>query len=363
MDLNISLAHCNFNLRGAESDADEEFVIKLGEDINVEVFSQRFNTEAYAKEHKRSIQMAARELRYNWFSELSLLDVGYLPEKKHFYNKLKRSNITDEQYSWCVSIWDEHHMRSFKDGEDIYIEPFRAKAFPVLRDLCVDRSSFDRIIQAGGYISVGTGSAQDANEILITKPDADRSMDAASCIGCGACVAACPNASASLFTAAKVTHLGVLPQGQPERDMRVLEMIGTHDDEGFGTCTNHGACQTACPKGISVDYIAQLVFLILIGAAVFSLVFRGFGGDLLIESFFQELGGGPNTALLVVMLVMFLLGFILDFIEITFVVVPIVGPILLAMGLDPVWLGIMIAINLQTSFLTPPFGFALFYLR
>jgi succinate dehydrogenase / fumarate reductase iron-sulfur subunit len=150
------------------------------------------------------------------------------------------------------------HMREFRDGQDIYIEPWRAAAFPIIRDLVVDRTAFDRIIQAGGYISIRTGAAPDANATPIEKDDADVAFDAAACIGCGACVAACPNASGMLFTAAKVTHLGLLPQGQPERDLRVLKMVQTHDDEGFGTCTNHGACQNACPKGISVDYIARL---------------------------------------------------------------------------------------------------------
>ena len=150
------------------------------------------------------------------------------------------------------------HMRNYRDGDVIWIEPWRAKAFPVIRDLCVDRSGFDRIIQAGGYISVRTGSAPDANAIAIPKQNVDLAMDAAECIACGACVAACPNASAMLFTSAKVTHLGVLPQGQPERMTRVVEMVQVHDDEGFGHCTTHGACQTACPKGIKVDYIARL---------------------------------------------------------------------------------------------------------
>jgi len=150
------------------------------------------------------------------------------------------------------------HMREFSDGQDIYIEPWRAAAFPIIRDLVVDRNAFERIIQAGGYISVRTGAAQDANAIPIERDDAEMAFEAAACIGCGACVAACPNASGMLFMAAKVTHLGVLPQGQPERDIRVLQMVQTHDDEGFGTCTNHGACQNACPKGISVDYIARL---------------------------------------------------------------------------------------------------------
>ena len=150
------------------------------------------------------------------------------------------------------------HMRSFEDGQEIFIEPWRAKAFPVIKDLVVDRSSFDRIIQAGGYISVRTGSAPDANSVLVPKASADAAMDAAACIGCGACVAACPNASAMLFTAAKVTHLAELPQGQPERLRRVATMVAQADIEGFGYCSNHGACQTACPKEISIDCIAQL---------------------------------------------------------------------------------------------------------
>jgi succinate dehydrogenase / fumarate reductase iron-sulfur subunit len=150
------------------------------------------------------------------------------------------------------------HMRSFSDGDELWIEPFRAEAFPVLKDLIVDRSSLDRIIQAGGFISVNTGNAQDANNLPVGKEVADHAMDAATCIGCGACVAACPNASAMLFTAAKVGHLNVLPQGSPERDRRTLSMIGTMEDEGFGNCTNHGACENACPKGISIDYIQEL---------------------------------------------------------------------------------------------------------
>lgn len=150
------------------------------------------------------------------------------------------------------------HMRSYSDGDELWIEPFRARAFPILKDLYVDRTPFDRIIQAGGYISIRTGSAQDANADPIPKSDADAAFDAAACIGCGACVAACPNASAMLFTSAKIAHLAHLPQGQAERYTRVLDMVAQHDDEGFGNCTNHGACQNACPKGISVDYIAQL---------------------------------------------------------------------------------------------------------
>jgi len=147
------------------------------------------------------------------------------------------------------------HMRSFKDGDSIYIEPWRAKAFPVVKDLVVDRSAFDRIIQAGGYISAPTGTPQDANALPIPKPDADLAMDNAACIGCGACVAACPNASASLFTAAKIAHLGVLPQGQPERRRRALGMVARMDLEGFGGCSLFGECMAACPKGISIDAI------------------------------------------------------------------------------------------------------------
>ncbi len=150
------------------------------------------------------------------------------------------------------------HMRHYRDGDTITIEPFRARAFPVLRDLVVDRGALDRIIQAGGFISVATGNAPDANALPVAKPDADRAMDAAQCIGCGACVAACPNASAMLFAAAKVTHLGLLPQGQPERERRVLAMVARMDAEGFGGCTNFGECQEACPKGIDVATIARM---------------------------------------------------------------------------------------------------------
>lgn len=150
------------------------------------------------------------------------------------------------------------HMRSFKDGDTIYIEPWRAKAFPVIKDLVVDRSAFDRIVAAGGFISVSTGSAPDGNVIPVGKPDADLAMDAAQCIGCGACVAACPNASAMLFTAAKAGHLSMLPQGQPERRRRALGMVEQMDGEGFGGCTWHGECQEACPKSIRIDWITRL---------------------------------------------------------------------------------------------------------
>jgi succinate dehydrogenase / fumarate reductase, iron-sulfur subunit len=150
------------------------------------------------------------------------------------------------------------HMRTFQDGETITIEPWRAESFPVLRDLVVDRSAFDRIIQAGGFISVNTGSAPEAHAAPVPKVKADRAFDAATCIGCGACVAACPNAAAMLFLGAKVTHLGELPQGQPERDARVVKMLNQHDHEGFGGCTNVGACADACPKAIPLDVISQL---------------------------------------------------------------------------------------------------------
>lgn len=150
------------------------------------------------------------------------------------------------------------HMRSFNDGDTITIEPFRAKAFPLIKDLVVDRSSFDRIIQAGGYVSVNTGGAPDGNCLPISKTDADLAMDAAACIGCGACVASCKNGSAMLFTAAKVSQLAILPQGQVERDRRVLKMVGQMDDEGFGNCTNQFECEAACPKEISVKFIAKM---------------------------------------------------------------------------------------------------------
>ncbi|GII77712.1 succinate dehydrogenase [Sphaerisporangium rufum] len=150
------------------------------------------------------------------------------------------------------------HMRHFADGATITIEPWRAAPFPVVKDLVVDRGAFDRIIQAGGFISVPAGSAPDAHSIPVKKEDADDAFDAATCIGCGACVAACPNGSASLFTAAKITHLGLLPQGQPERDARAVAMIEQMDAEGFGGCTNTGECTAVCPKGISLDTISRM---------------------------------------------------------------------------------------------------------
>lgn len=150
------------------------------------------------------------------------------------------------------------HMRRFKDGETVIVEPFRAKAFPVNKDLSVDRSAFDRIISAGGFVSVNTGNARDANNLPVPKEDADRAFDAAACIGCGACVAACKNASAMLFVSAKVGQFSLLPQGQPERDRRVLAMVAKMDELGFGNCTNQYECSAACPKGISQDFIARM---------------------------------------------------------------------------------------------------------
>jgi succinate dehydrogenase / fumarate reductase, iron-sulfur subunit len=150
------------------------------------------------------------------------------------------------------------HMRTFKDGDTLLIEPWRAKAFPVVKDLIVDRSSFDRIVQAGGYVSVSTGAAPDANAIPVPKKVADKSMDAAACISCGACVAACPNSSAMLFTAAKASHLNLLPQGQAERFDRSVLMVEQMDAEGFGGCTNIGECSAVCPAGISMDFISML---------------------------------------------------------------------------------------------------------
>ena len=150
------------------------------------------------------------------------------------------------------------HMRKFNDGDSLTLEPWRAKAFPVIKDLVVDRSAFDTIIQAGGYTSVNTGGAQDANAILIGKSVADAAMDSAACIGCGACVAACKNASAALFTSAKITHLSLLPQGQIERKTRVVNMVQAMDDAGFGSCSNEGECEAVCPKGISLKNIATM---------------------------------------------------------------------------------------------------------
>ena len=150
------------------------------------------------------------------------------------------------------------HMRSFKDGDAIHIEPWRSLAFPVVRDLVVDRGSFDRIVQAGGYVSINAGAAQDANNLPIAKPASDTSMDAAACIGCGACVASCPNGSAMLFVAAKIGHLAHLPQGQPERYQRARDMVAQMDAEGFGACSNHYECEAVCPKEIPVKFIAKM---------------------------------------------------------------------------------------------------------
>jgi succinate dehydrogenase iron-sulfur subunit len=150
------------------------------------------------------------------------------------------------------------HMREFQDGAELWLEPWRSKGFPVVRDLVVDRSAFDRIIQAGGYVSVNTGSAQDANAIPVPKPNADRAFEAAACIGCGACVAQCPNGAAQLFTSAKVSHLALLPQGQPERLLRVERMVERMEAEGFGTCSNFRECEAVCPKEVSIDFIAWM---------------------------------------------------------------------------------------------------------
>lgn len=159
---------------------------------------------------------------------------------------------------WHATTVCQLHMRAFKNGETIVVEPWRAKAFPVIKDLMVDRTAFDRIIQAGGYISVNTGNAVDANAVPVEKEKADASFAAAACIACGACVAACKNSSAMLFMSAKVAHLGLLPQGYPERKMRVLNMVGQMDKEGFGSCTFTGACEAVCPKEISITNISRL---------------------------------------------------------------------------------------------------------
>ncbi|MBN9299978.1 MAG: succinate dehydrogenase/fumarate reductase iron-sulfur subunit [Filimonas sp.] len=159
---------------------------------------------------------------------------------------------------WEQNTTCQLHMRAFKDGDTVVVEPWRAKAFPVIKDLVVDRTAFDRIIQAGGYISVNTGNAVDANALPVEKAKADESFASAACIGCGACVAACKNSSAMLFVSAKVTHLALLPQGGPERKTRVVDMIAQMDKEGFGACTSTGACEATCPKGISISNIARL---------------------------------------------------------------------------------------------------------
>ena len=150
------------------------------------------------------------------------------------------------------------HMRKFEDGDTVVVEPFRARAFPVLRDLAVDRSALDRIISAGGFVSINTGNAQDANAIPVSKESSDLAFDAAACIGCGACVAACKNASAMLFTSAKISHLALLPQGAVEKERRVKKMVAQMDHEGFGSCTNTGACESACPKGIKMENMARM---------------------------------------------------------------------------------------------------------
>lgn len=179
---------------------------------------------------------------------------------------------------WTKTTVCQLHMRAFKDGDTLTIEPWRSKAFPVLRDLIVDRSAFDRIMAAGGFVDVRTGSAPEANAIPIPKHVADLAMDAAECIGCGACVASCPNGSAMLFVAAKASHLGLLPQGQPERWRRARAMVAQMEKEGFGGCTNYGECEAVCPKGISISFIARL------------------NRDFLRASLCPEEGGGKHAA-------------------------------------------------------------------
>jgi succinate dehydrogenase / fumarate reductase iron-sulfur subunit len=171
------------------------------------------------------------------------------------------------------------HMRSFRSGDTLVIEPWRARAFPVIKDLVVNRGALDRIIGAGGYVSVSTGGAKDGNTIPVPKADADAAMDAAACIGCGACVAACPNGSASLFTSAKISHLGLLPQGQPERYRRALKMVAQMDLESFGGCTLFGECQEACPKEINIDFISRMNRDFLIGSMRAGDESRGGGGE------------------------------------------------------------------------------------
>ena len=166
--------------------------------------------------------------------------------------------INGEAHGPEVTTTCQLHMRTFSDGDEIVVEPWRADPFPVLKDLCVDRRALDRIIASGGYISVNSGAAPDAHAVPVPKDKADRAFDAATCIQCGACIAACPNGSASLFVGAKVTHLGELPQGQAERDRRVVTMVAQHDAEGFGACTNIGECTAACPKEIPLDVISRL---------------------------------------------------------------------------------------------------------
>jgi len=170
-------------------------------------------------------------------------------------------------------------MRNFTDGQHITVEPWRSAAFPVLKDLITNRASLDRIIQAGGFISAPTGGARDANEILVPKQDSDSAMDAAACIGCGACVAACPNGSASLFTGAKIAHLGRLPQGQPERYRRVEAMVAQMDEEHFGHCTLYGECQEACPKQISIDVITRMNRDFIVAKATKAPVMAGHNSD------------------------------------------------------------------------------------
>ena len=184
--------------------------------------------------------------------------IAFDSDCREFARQIRLPGRHGDAHGPQVTTTCQLHMRSFTDGETITIEPWRAEPFPVIKDLCVDRRAFDRIIQQGGYISVNTGAAPDAHAMPVPKERADRAFDTATCIGCGACVAACPNGSASLFLGAKITHLGELPQGQAERDTRVVNMVAQHDHEGFGGCTNIGQCTAACPKEIPLDVISQL---------------------------------------------------------------------------------------------------------
>jgi succinate dehydrogenase / fumarate reductase iron-sulfur subunit len=243
--------------------------------LNLRVWRQK-----NARSEGRFVEYEARDLNPN-MSFLELLDVvnedlAKRGEEPIAFDSDCREGICGS--CGCVINGEPHgpeskvatcqtYVRSFKDGDTVVIEPFRAKAFPVIRDLVIDRSAFDRIIQSGGYISVTTGSAPPANALPVPKHRADLAMDAASCIGCGACVAACKNASAMLFVAAKVSHLNLLPQGEPEKDTRVLGMVTRMDKEGFGACSVTGSCEAVCPKGISINFIARMNGCYLLAAA------------------------------------------------------------------------------------------------
>ncbi|HHB78378.1 MAG TPA: succinate dehydrogenase/fumarate reductase iron-sulfur subunit [Saprospiraceae bacterium] len=233
--------------------------------LNLKIWRQKNNN---AKGHFETHVVEANE-HMSFLEMLDVLNQNLLEDGKEpvAYEHDCREGICGA----CSMVIDGHphgpnertttcqlHMRFYKDGQTITVEPFRAKAFPIIKDLAVDRSSFDRIIQSGGFISVNTGGPRDANDILIDKDTVELAMDAAACIGCGACVAACPNGAAMLFTAAKVSHLNLLPQGKLEKDKRALGMVRQMDKEGFGNCTNLGACEAECPKGISLINIAMM---------------------------------------------------------------------------------------------------------